>query len=269
MGEDGQPREIVGAWAIEKHDRIRKYIDISRHARHKFLSGRSGSAGYIDLFCGTGQARVRDSRKIIDGSALVAFKSARDGGNGFTEVHVGDLMAEAANATRARLAAIGAIVSAHVGSADQTVQNVVKAINPYGLHFAVLDPYKLESLTFELIRTLSRLKHIDILMHVSAMDLQRNLGAYSEADQNQLDKFAPGWRSAVDIQRPQAAIRAGVLTHWSKLVQGLGFSPPRYDLVRGSGKQKLYWLAFISRHEIANDFWDKIRYIHGQNDLFG
>ena len=69
--EDGLPLACVGEWAEQKHARIRKYIDISRAVRRKFVKGKGG-ATYIDLFCGPGRARVRETTRIVDGSALAA-----------------------------------------------------------------------------------------------------------------------------------------------------------------------------------------------------
>jgi three-Cys-motif partner protein len=80
--EDGLPIDDVGAWVKEKHERLRQYVDITRAVRRRFVEG-TGGATYIDLYCGSARARVRDSAEIIDGSPLVAAKTARDGGAPF------------------------------------------------------------------------------------------------------------------------------------------------------------------------------------------
>jgi three-Cys-motif partner protein len=267
VGEDGLLREIVGDWALEKHERLKRYVDISRHARRKFLSGRSASASYIDLFSGTGQCRIRDTTTVIDGSPLVAFRAAHKGGQAFTQIHLGDINPEAVMAAQARIAAIGGTATAQVGTSEDVAHDIVRQVSPYGLHFALLDPYKLESLSFQTIRVLSDLKHVDMLLHVSAMDLQRNLDSYVDSTATTLDEFAPGWRAAVHLNRSRPAARAALLNYWCDLIEKLGFARPRYDLITGSKNQRLYWLAFVSREPIANDFWDKIRYISGQGDL--
>jgi len=83
--EDGMPRAVVGAWAYDKHERLRRYIDISRAARKKFH--RSGYT-YIELYCGTGRARVRWTNNVIDGSAILAYKTAKSGGAPFSRLFV-------------------------------------------------------------------------------------------------------------------------------------------------------------------------------------
>jgi three-Cys-motif partner protein len=270
IAEDGLLREVVGEWALEKHERLKKYIDISSYARKKFLAGRSASASYIDLFCGPGQSRIRDTVTIVDGSPLVAFRAAQASGQPFSELHLGDLNADVVDAACARIAKADGHATRYVGAADAVADQVVAAASPFGLHFALLDPYKLETLSFKVIQSLSRLKRIDMLLHVSAMDLQRNLDAYGQDDVAALDAFVPGWRSVVDHKtQSQQSARAAILNYWCSLVEQLGFSRPRYDLITGSKNQRLYWLSFISREPIANEFWDKIRYISGQGDLPG
>ena len=270
IAEDGLLREIVGEWALEKHERLKKYIDISSHARKKFLSGRAASASYIDLFCGPGQGRIRDTTTVVDGSPMVAFAAGRASGQPFSELHLADLNAGIVDAACARIERAGGQAIRYVGPASTVVNQVLAAANQFGLHFALLDPYKLETLSFEIIRSLSRLKRVDMLLHVSAMDLQRNLDAYGQDDVAALDAFAPGWRTAVDHKtQSQQSARAAILNYWCGLVESLGFSRPRYDLITGSKNQRLYWLSFVSREPIANEFWDKIRYISGQGDLPG
>jgi three-Cys-motif partner protein len=267
LEDDGLPIDKVGEWALEKHERLKRYIHISRHARGKFLNGSSATATYIDLFSGTGRGHVRETGELIEGSPLVAFRSALDGGQPFSEIHLGDVRPEAVSAACSRIQAAGGAATGRIGESAHVASQVVAAVNPYGLHFALLDPYKLESLSFETIRILAGLKRIDMLLHVSAMDLQRNWDDYTGPGPSPLDLFAPGWRAAVDLHQAQPGARASLLNYWCSLVERLGFARPRSDLIVGSKKQRLYYLAFISRKTIANDFWEKIRYISGQTDL--
>lgn len=76
-GSGGLPRAIVGEWAQEKHERLTKYVDISRHAGKKYIGPRKPGAGYIDLFSGPGESRIRDTETIIDGSPVAAFKKGQ------------------------------------------------------------------------------------------------------------------------------------------------------------------------------------------------
>lgn len=143
-------------------------------------------------------------------------------------------------------------------------------MNPSGLHFAFLDPYNIETLPFSIIRKLTSLTHIDLLIHVSVFDLQRNLRRYVAPEAPQLDAFMPGWRDAVDVDvnRPDQAVRHSLLQYWLGEIRRLGTSPAEgIELVSGPGGQRLYWLVFVSAHELARRLWDDIRNVHVQTRM--
>jgi hypothetical protein len=88
--EDGHVREIVGPWVKDKHDRLARYVGISRSVRKMFLGTRKAGATFIDLYSGPGRVRIRGEAHGTPGSALVAWHEAADGGAAFTQVHVAD-----------------------------------------------------------------------------------------------------------------------------------------------------------------------------------
>jgi len=113
LDEDGLPRSIVGEWALEKHERLQKYVDITRPTRRKYTvrspSRRYlGGSAYIDLFCGYGRSRIRNTKRIIDGSPVVAIKSALAGSVPYSEIHLADTNGLVCDAAIKRLEAIGA-----------------------------------------------------------------------------------------------------------------------------------------------------------------
>lgn len=263
--QDGLKREIVHDWALEKHARLRAYVDITRQTRRKYASNLPA---YVDLYCGTGRARVDETGEVIDGGALVA---AREAGRlaPFGQVHIGDKDPVHVGVCQRRLnAADVAGVVAHVGAAEQTARAVAERLNPYGLHLAFLDPYGLAALPFGVIETLGAFRRMDLLIHVSEMDhLQRD--AIGKKEYDKLDVFAPGWRDRVDLSRRQDIVRRQVLDHWLDLVRALGYNvrDSSIERVTGGNNQPLYWLVFASKHGIAEDFWDKIRNVHPQGRL--
>jgi three-Cys-motif partner protein len=145
----------------------------------------------------------------------------------------------------------------------------VERLNRYGLHFVFLDPYNLQDLPFSVIKAFSGLKYIDMLIHVSAQDLQRNLDVYATLDDGPLDRFAPGWRKAVDLKQGKQATRAAFIAYWASQIEALGLPPAEHaELVSGPTKnQRLYWLVFVSRSDFAKKLWDKIRNLSGQGEL--
>jgi three-Cys-motif partner protein len=265
--DDGLPLDEVGSWAKEKHERLRKYVDISRAARRKFTQG-SGGATYIDLYCGSGRSIIRETDEKIDGSPLVAFKCGQDGGVPFSQLHIADAAEEKCRAAQSRIVRAGGAAEVEVGNADVTATRIVRRLNPYGLHFAFLDPFNLDDLPFSVFQAFGTLRRIDMLIHVSAQDLQRNLDRYSHSENGPLDRFAPGWRAVVDLKQSQASTRAGFIAYWASKMESLGLPPARYELVSGAARnQRLYWLVFVSRSDFAKSLWDKIRNLSGQGEL--
>jgi three-Cys-motif partner protein len=265
--DDELPIDEVGAWTKEKHSRLRKYVGITSATRRKWVQG-SGGATYIDPFCGTGRALIRNTMDRISGSPIVAFEAARESGVPFSELHIADISPVSCDAAEKRLRTLGASPTVYVGAATETAQKIVKRLNPYGLHFVFLDPYKLEPLAFSIIETFAQLKYVDLLIHISVLDLQRNLQRYANVVGGPLDLFAPGWRAEVSLTQSKSRARASYIAYWASKVEALGFQPARYELVSGTTKkQRLYWLILVSRHKIATEFWDKIRNVSGQGEL--
>lgn len=258
---DNLPIDEVGSWALEKHERLRKYIDASRGARRKFLppSG-TGGASYIDLYCGSGKSIIRDNGQIIDGSPLVAFKCAREVNAPFSEIHIADADSEKRTAAATRIKLAGSTANQHEGTVLEAIGSVTNFINPAGLHFAFLDPYNLQDLPFSVIEELSRFQRMDMLIHVSVQDLQRNLDRYTQPGDMRLETFAPGWRDAVKLNQSQNAIRAELLEFWLNKIRRLGVTPAQgIALVSGERNQRLYWLVFVSRSDFATRLWEDIR----------
>lgn len=264
---DGLIVDEVGPWAEEKHLRLKRYIDLAKGARSKFVPPRGmGGASYIELFSGPGRSLIRDTLRYIDGSPLVAYKAAHASKARFSEIYLNDLDPEKADAVDKRIKEVGGASTVFNKPAELAIDDVLNAVNPAGLHFAFLDPYNLEYLSFDIIRKLSRLKSVDMLIHVSVQDLQRNLDRYSVPD-GPLDKFAPGWRSQVDSNQAIAPFRAALLDYWLSEIRKLGTMPAKGELIVGSKNQRLYWLVFVSAHDLAQKLWDAIRDPNRQSDM--
>src|SRR5690606_3708065 len=133
---------------------------------------------------------------------------------------------------------------------------------------AFLDPFDLANLDFEIIATLAKVKRMDMLIHVSQMDLQRNAVSYAMAEHSAFDKFAPGWREHVPIRQPQQAIRQQVFSYWRDKVAELGVWPStEMRLITGSRKQPLYWLLMAAKHPLPHKFWQVAANIEKQGSL--
>jgi three-Cys-motif partner protein len=258
---DGLIVSEVGDWADDKHARVARYIELASVARKDYLPPPSWRAGasYIELFSGPGRSVIRDTARIIDGSPLVAFKAAQSSGVPFTEMHLNDAEAALSSALDQRMRKVGANAVCYSDRAAVAIDKIIAALNPGGLHFAFLDPFNIEALSFDLIRKLAKLKRVDMLVHVSVQDLQRNLDKYSITG-GALDVFAPGWRDKVNPNQAIRPFRAALLAYWLDEIRKLGKTPAGgVELMLGSKRQRLYWLIFVSGHSLAQRFWEAIR----------
>lgn len=269
---DGLPRSEVGEWALQKHAILGRYVDATWAVRRKWLRPiKAGlpaqGASYIDLFCGPGRSRVRDTSSLIDGSSIVAATKAAEGRAPFSEVIISDASPAYPAATKARLSVRNIVAREFVGPAESTVAAIVRRLNPHGLHFAFLDPFNLDDLPFSIIETLGGLRRIDMLINFSVLDLQRNLRRYIGQAYGPLDRVAPGWRTHANPNDSDETIRVAFLKHWSSLTCGLGLKVFESELVSGPRNQRLYWLVLVSRNRKAGELWDKIRNVTGQGRL--
>jgi three-Cys-motif partner protein len=256
QGDDGLIVEKVGQWAVNKLKLLTDYIYASGGARKNFAG--PGTA-YIDVFCGPGRSIVRGSNQFIDGSPIAAFKRAVESAAHFSSINVSDADDELLAATEKRLKTINAPVRPFVGPATLAMPRIVQSLDPYGLNLAFLDPHNLGTLSFDLFQQLARLKHIDVIAHVSLSDLQRNADRYTSEAHSQFDKFAPGWRDRVGTDMNQEALRRGIIQYWSDKVTDLGLPRARHcELITGDRGQRLYWLILLAKHDLAHQLWEKI-----------
>ncbi|MCZ7564730.1 MAG: three-Cys-motif partner protein TcmP [Burkholderiales bacterium] len=256
IGDDGLWVEKVGSWAREKLDIVADYVQITSAARRRFAHN---NPAFIDVFSGPGRSLVRSDGAFIDGSPVAAFKQGLNSLQPFSTIHISDLEPSLLTAATERLEKLNAPVVATPGPAAQAIEQIVSSLNPHGLHFALLDPHNLGSLSFSIIKRLAKLKSVDILVHVSVLDLQRNTDLYSSELQEQFDEFAPGWRQHVSREQNLVAFRAALISYWSDLLEGVSMPRARHEqLIRGEANQRLYWLMLLSKHPLAHELWEKI-----------
>jgi three-Cys-motif partner protein len=256
LDEHGLLVEKVGPWARDKLKILADYIHASGGARSKYpLHGPA----YIDVFCGAGRSLIRDTNEFIDGSPIVAFKKANGSAAPFASINISDARPDLLTVAEKRLNAIGAPVRAIHGPASSSMPRIVRTLDPEGLHLAFLDPHNLGTLSFDLFESLAQLKRIDVIVHVSLSDLQRNADRYTSDAHDQFDKFAPGWRSFVGLDMNQEALRAAIIQYWSGKVMEIGLPRAKHcELIKGSQGQRLYWLILLARHSLAHRLWSKI-----------
>jgi three-Cys-motif partner protein len=256
LDEQGLLVENVGPWATDKLKIVTDYVQASGAARRRYLEA---GAVYFDVFCGPGRSKIRTTGQFIDGSPVAAFKKAKGSLAPFTSINISDADPKLFATAEKRLLALGAPVRATPGPASSALPKIVESLNKYGLHFAFLDPHNLGTLSFDLFESLSKLNRIDIIVHVSLSDLQRNADRYTSAAYDQFDMFAPGWRNHVGTEMNQGSLRTAILQYWSDKVMKLGLPRAEHcELITGAQRQRLYWLVLLARHQLAHSLWSKI-----------
>jgi len=241
------------------------YLVASGGARSNY-NQRSGAA-YIDVFCGPGRSLIRDTADYIDGSAVAAFKQGLESHGPFSSIEISDMDAELLSAAGARLRKLGAPVVSTPGPAAVAMEQIVQRVHPQGLHFAFLDPHNLGALSFDLFKILTKLKRVDILVHVSIADLRRNVDLFTV---KQFDTFAPGWSDGIDHKNmSKTALRSAVLNYWYDQVAGLGLTKAKHsEEIRGPSNQRLYWLSLFSRDKLAHKLWAAVSSAAKQSEMF-
>ena len=235
------------------------YVYASGGARKNYQGDRRGLRAYIELFCGPGRSLIRDTTRYIDGSVVAAFKRSLESPGRFTSIYISDMKHELLDAATRRLAALGAPVYPVPGPASAAVSKILQSLDSNGLHLAFLDPHNLGTLSFDLFEQLAKLKHVDIIAHVSLHDLQRNADRYTSEAHDEFNKFAPGWRKNVGADMNQKAFRVALIKYWSEQIQALGLPEARHrELIKGDQGQRLYWLILLSRHPLAHGLWKRI-----------
>lgn len=272
---DGLPAFSARPWTGEKHEALRRYINITTAARRKYLpsGGGNGGAAYIDLYTGPGLVVDRDTGIESSGTVLAAAETAINSGAPFSAFVLGDIKKEHVDVAEVRLrhllekhdlgsTPVYTMVSSAADSALQLVRDVQSgrsAVKAGGLNLACLDPFNLEHLPFEVFSHLAQLQRIDLFVHISGSTLQRNLPIALETSPERagLEAFAPGWVEKVDRTHEQYRQRDEFKQHWTSLLKEKGYHTqiPDWVDVRNTTGAINYWLAVVSKHPLAKKLW--------------
>lgn len=254
--ERGPHGRGVGRWVpLEKHTLLAKWLGGTKKAWAKWPQ-----RVFIDPFCGPGRIQVEGESATRDGGCVVAWRQSKSLNAPFTQVLVGDIDEQKVLAAASRLERLQAPVRYFVGPADETTPQMVSLVSPGALALAYIDPYNLELLSFDVIRAIARLRHVDFAVHFSLMDLIRNVDMELDPDRDRFDKAAPGWRNHVVERRvSKSQLSNAFFEYWCGLIRNLGFAfSKEMPLVRNEQGRAIYRLIFFSRHDFPKKIWDDV-----------
>lgn len=260
--EDGLPALGIGEWAQDKHRILTHYIEASSPARRKAYP----ESAFIDLYCGPGRAFVKGRVSFEDGSPLIAARVARNKGNPFSHFFINDEDEEFVKACSTRLSKIETKRLAMVGKAEENIDAIIRLIPRKGITIAFVDPFNL--VPFTIIEKLAALPKMDIILHISIQDLNRNVFRYVEEKSPILEAFAPGVTDAVKLTT-QPKVFQDVCDYWRALVETTGLKiGERFKTITGPRNAPLYWLVIAARHPLADKIWSSIVIAGKQKNLF-
>jgi three-Cys-motif partner protein len=264
LQDDGLVTPVVGDWSEDKYQLAKCYASIFATA----MKRQWECLVYIDLFSGSGRARIGHERgKIVPATPLLVL----DIPHPFTKYIFCELDPSKLDALKKRVAIAFPKRDAHFvqGDCNTRVDRIVELIPGYSksyrvLTFCFVDPYNIGSLRFETLERLAHNRRIDFLVLVaSGMDANRNRDLYMHPENQAIASFVgtENWRSQLNATHlpfgefvaDQFGLAMGRLGY---VYEGL----PSFQLVRSTEKNlALYHLGVFSKHPLGAEFWHKCR----------
>lgn len=272
---DGLATPEVHSWAQDKYSLVQNYADLfATSMKYKW-----DKRVYVDLFAGAGRARIKETRKIVLGSPLLALE-VTDPYDNYIFCEMDDNNAKALE-TRIKANYSSKKIDVLHGNANRLVPEILSAMPSYGkdlkvLAFCFADPFKLKNLEFNTIKGLAD-RFVDFLILLPTdMDARRNWKQYEKPQDQTVDIFLghSNWRPEWQQAKTKNQTFDLFLTQmYERQMQNLGYVYGGTEdsvHIRSTDKNlPLYRLCFFSRHAKGGEFWKETRkYSKKQRDLF-
>lgn len=271
--DDGLIIPEVGAWGEKKYKLVGGYCDIfTTGMRYKW-----GKLVYIDLFSGSGYARIKDTNKIVKSSALISLSIP----NKFDKYIFCEADEDKLNALKSRVKREFPNIDVEyvLGDSNENISKIVSIVPKHTdtqgiLRFCFVDPFSL-NLKFETIDKLSRVGKIDFLILLALlMDANRNFVYYVEENSKKIDDFIgdTNWRIPFKNGNVRSEDFIKFLSDkYDVNMKNLGYVEPvdKHRVKIDNKNIPLYYLAFYSKNPRGNDFFKKVeKYQSIQQNLF-
>jgi len=268
--DDGLPAPIVGPWSEEKYRRLGMYAEIFATG----MKNRWAQRVYLDLFSGPGHAIIRDhgfdnnTIRVLT-SPLLALKVPHP----FDRYIFCDQDTKAIAALHQRASRLAPAADVHFLAKDVNLSaDDISSLIPHHspdntvLSLCIVDPYKL-NIHFETIRQLGQSRAMDfVILLATDMDGRRNWTRYLETRSTKVAEFlgSPDWRDRWGPAESSGKSSAQFLAEeYSMQMAKIGYLPTSVERMikirTYRNNMQLYYLAFFSKHQRGNDFWDEVR----------
>jgi three-Cys-motif partner protein len=270
LGKDNLPVQCVGPWAENKYYFLERYLNASCEARRKFSD--KNNAVFIDLFAGPGTCIIRGEKKEIPSGGIRALRreEAR-----FNEYFYFDISEVNVDALKKR---IGAVSNCNICCDDSNlmIKRLVDVLNrkAYRYHFAFIDPFGPDGLSFQTIKELARLKRMDLLIHFPIGAIKRTINKWIKNQDTILDKFlgTDQWRDKIKnaSQNNVYQILTDIFKEQLKTVgypeEGLKLAPSDENAfsglptvaVKNTKEVDLYVLILAAKNKLAQKIWNSV-----------
>lgn len=260
----------VGAWAKEKYNLVGQYC----HVFTKSMRKKWNNLVYIDLFTGSGYARIRETKKIVKNSALISLAIPYP----FTKYILCEKDEIKYNTLKNRIDKDYCNYDVKVlnGDCNLIVDDIIKLIPKPSkentvLCFCFVDPYSL-NLNFSTIRKLSKYKIDFLILLALGMAARRNQQNYLNEENKSVDLFLDNknWRKDVDLNINPNDFLKYLADAYKKNMVNLKFQEDViFHEVRSSDKNlSLYYLAFFSRDRLGIHICKEVqKYSNGQESF--
>lgn len=264
--DDGLVLPGVGQWAKRKYHFLQRYLTLFSSG----MKNKWSELHYIDLFAGSGFAKLQGSAEVVSGSPVIAANVQ----DPFTCIHLCEQDSRLANALETRLSHATPPVNYRVvnGDANQCVSHLLADIPRRGaLSIAFVDPYGLH-FHYETARAIAERRTDLLVLLADRIDASRNWATYyRDNEASSLDKFLgdPSWRDLFNGKSASALVETFRELYMSRLEQ-FGYRFFDWQRVRNSRDADIYLLLYASPHPTGLQFWRRASQIdeHGQRGLF-
>jgi three-Cys-motif partner protein len=275
LEDDGLITPEVGEWGEDKYRLVGLYAEMFT----KSMKGKWGSLVYLDLFAGAGRARLKESKRIVAASPLIALNVT----NQFNKYIFCELETDKIEALKARVKREYPEADAIYlqGDTNANIDEIMKRIPKQYPDFRVLcfcfvDPYKMGHLNFETIRKLAE-RRVDFLVLIpSSMDANRNVSKYTKEENKKLDSFlgTDKWRAEwSEAEASKESFEWFIRDQFGQQMAKLNYIYEGAEDMRAVRRYQnnmlLYRLAFFSQDRLGSKFWEQAcKYSEDQRKLF-
>ena len=265
VADDGLFIDEAGPWADRKYRLVDYYANQFATSMKKKWDNRI----YVDLFSSCGYSRIRGTKDIVLTSPLIAA-NVKDKFNKYIYCEIDPLkMDSLEKRVRRDFPSIEAkFLNCDVNnSIDEIISFIPKFSKSFtGLTLCLVDPYKIDNLSFTTIEALSRYMIDFLILIPSYMDVNRNEKNYMDEKSNLVTKFTNNlnWRDDWNTYKQEGTtFGAYIVKSFNEIMVKIGFIGLENDefiLIRNpQNNSLLYHLAFYSKNQLGIKFWNNAR----------